>query len=212
MGKRTVIEEEDFMQQAEVEIEMCLDKHQNLSEEEMEEIKAHIKLKTYKKGSILLREGECTDKCYSVFKGCVRQYYLVDGEEKTTFFYTTDQTIFGTSNQDQSVPSKYYLECIEDSVLSITTPESQKVIYAKIPKFEPMARAAMVDELAKYQQMLADYIMRSPEQRYTTLIKERPELLNKVPQHQLASYLGVKPESLSRIRKRITQKQVRKAS
>ena len=61
----------------------------------------------------------------------------------------------------------------------------------------------MESELSKYQEMLATYKTDTPEQRYLNILKFRPELIQRVPQHQLASYIGVKPESLSRIRKRI---------
>ncbi len=207
MDKKISDKKSDLLKEANIEIEMCLETHHKLTEAEMEEIKSHIKINTFEKGTILLREGEYSDKSYSVYKGCVRQYYLVDGEEKTTFFYADGQTIFPHANLEARTPSKYFLDCIEETTLSITSPESEKVIFEKMPKFIPMARASMREELNKYQEMLSTYIMSSPEQRYLDLLKNRPELLNKVPHYQLASYLGVKPESLSRIRKRIMQKQ-----
>lgn len=208
MDKKKETEGMDILKQANIEMEMCLETHQKLSEAEMDEIKKHIHIKTFEKGTILLREGEYSDRCYYNYKGCIRQYYLVDGEDKTTFFYSEGQTIFAPSILNDPSPSKYFLECIEETTVSITSPESESIIFKKIPKFEPMARAAMFEELRKYQEMLAAHIMSTPEQRYKELLEERPELLNKVPHYHLASYLGVKPESLSRIRKRIMQKQV----
>ncbi|MBC8146372.1 MAG: Crp/Fnr family transcriptional regulator, partial [Bacteroidetes bacterium] len=79
-------------------------------------------------------------------------------------------------------------------------------LYQKFPKLEALARSIMEKEMIKYQEMLMLYITDSPEQRYTKLLKNRPELLQRVPQHQIASYIGIKPESLSRIRKRILKK------
>ena len=76
-------------------------------------------------------------------------------------------------------------------------------MYNRFPILESMSRVALVEELNNYQEMLSTYITTSPEERYLNLLKFRPELLNRVPQYQLASYLGVTPESLSRIRKRI---------
>lgn len=207
MEKKNLDRRNEIIEEANVEIEMCIETHQKLTPEEMEEIKSHIKIKTFDKGTIILREGEYSDKCYYTYKGCIRQYHLQDGEEKTTFFYTEGQSIFASSNIEKPTASKFYLECIEETTVSITSPESEKVIFKKIPKFEPMARAALHEELTKFKDMLSTYIMSSPEKRYLELIENRPELLDKVPHYQLASYLGVKPESLSRIRKRIMQKQ-----
>jgi len=162
-----------------------------------------ITIQTYKKGEHLLREGEICAKSYSIVSGCVRQYYLVDGEEKTTFFYTKGQSIFSPNSTSERIPAKYYLSCVEYTTLSIITLENQKEMYARFPMLESMSRMSLQEELNNYQEMLATYITTNPEERYLNLLKHRPELLHRVPQYQLASYLGVTPESLSRIRKRI---------
>lgn len=162
-----------------------------------------ITIQTYKKGEHLLREGEVSAKSYSIVSGCVRQYYLVDGEEKTTFFYTENQSIFSPNSTLERIPAKYYLSCVEYTTLSILTLENQQEMYKRFPILESMSRMSLQEELNNYQEMLATYITTNPEERYLNLLKFRPELLNRVPQYQLASYLGVTPESLSRIRKRI---------
>lgn len=162
-----------------------------------------ITIKTYKKGEHLLRKGEVSAKSYSIVSGCVRQYYLVDGEEKTTFFYTEGQSIFSPNIDSERIPAKYYLSCVEYTTLSIMSLENQKEMYRRFPMLESMSRMSLLEELNNYQEMLATYITTNPEERYLNLLKFRPELLNRVPQYQLASYLGVTPESLSRIRKRI---------
>ncbi|WP_212748457.1 Crp/Fnr family transcriptional regulator [Maribacter algarum] len=162
-----------------------------------------ITIKAYKKGEHLLREGEVSAKSYSIVSGCVRQYYLVDGEEKTTFFYTEGQSIFSPNSSSERIPAKYYLSCVEYTTLSIMSLENQKEMYKRFPMLESMSRMSLQEELNNYQEMLATYITTNPEERYLNLLKFRPELLNRVPQYQLASYLGVTPESLSRIRKRI---------
>ena len=75
-----------------------------------------------------------------------------------------------------------------------------------MPRMETLNRMGVEMELQKSQEALADYILTSPEERYLNLLQTRPDLLDRVPQYQLASYLGVTPESLSRIRKRIMMK------
>jgi len=177
-----------------------------LSPEEIKFIKDRNPVKFFKKGTILLKEGEYSDLCYYNFEGCVRQYYIIDGLEKTTFFYTEGFAISPLTTTSKDTPSKYYLECIEDCNLSVTTRASEQELYQKFPRLESMCRKETERELGRYQELLASYITSSPEERYLNLLKNRPELLNRVPQHQIASYLGVKPESLSRIRKRLSSK------
>lgn len=174
-----------------------------LSESEAIEIIKLLKIKSFKKGALLLKEGQVAKLCYFVLKGCVRQYFLVDGEEKTTNFFTEGQPVTPYEGTYKRKASKYYLACIEDTILTVGTPEDEKLFFEKFPHLEPVSRLAVEEELGKSQDMLTSYILSSPEERYLNLLKTRPELLERVPQYQLASYLGVTPESLSRIRKRI---------
>lgn len=74
------------------------------------------------------------------------------------------------------------------------------------PKFNQLAIMIMEEELSVYQELLANFVMLSPEQRYQKLLETQPDLLLRIPQQYLATYLGVRPETLSRIRKRITDK------
>jgi len=178
----------------------------SMTKEEINFIKERTPIKFFKKGTILLREGEVSDKSYFTFEGCVRQYYLMDGIEKTTFFFTEGHSISSFQSSSQQTPSKHYLECVEDCKLSVSSLKNEEEMYHRFPRFKMMCLKESERQLGNYQEMLAHYITSSPEERYLNLLKSRPELLNRVPQHQIASYLGVKPESLSRIRKRISLK------
>lgn len=174
-----------------------------LSEAEAREIVKIMKVRSFKKGTVLLREGQVTKLCYFVLKGCIRQYFLVDGEEKTTNFYTEGQPVTSYEGTYKRASSKYYLACVEDVLVSVGTPEDEAAFFEKFPRLEPARQMAVEEELGKSQDALTSYILNSPEERYLHLLKTRPDLLDRVPQYQLASYLGVTPESLSRIRKRI---------
>lgn len=186
------------------EVIRCMSDCISLTEEQKRTIAELIYVKKFKKGTILLKPGNIPDSCYHVFKGCVRQYYLNDGEEKTAFFYTEDQSII--IGNPSTKPVKYYLECVEDCTLSITTFENERELYRRYPQFETLCREGVEEELDKWKDVLATFMTTSPEERYLNLLENRPGLLDRVPQYQLASYLGVKPESLSRIRKRISVK------
>ena len=91
-------------------------------------------------------------------------------------------------------------------MLTVVTPEEERRLFAQFPHFETISRAAVEEELGKTQEQLSSVLLRTPEERYRELLDTRPDLLDRVPQYQLASYLGVTPESLSRIRKRLQTK------
>ena len=177
------------------------------SGEELEILRENIKVKTFPKGTLLVEEGGYPSDCYFVLQGCVRKYYLVDGEEKTTAFYTEGQPINVTTGQQRKNPCTYNLECLEDTLVTTGNAEEEAAFFARFPRFETICRVQTEEMLGELEATMAQYMISSPEQRYLSLLKTRPELLARVPQYHLASYIGVKPESLSRIRKRILQRQ-----
>lgn len=95
---------------------------------------------------------------------------------------------------------------MEDSILTVSNADMEIEINSKFPKFELMCRKMSEELLAKKQIDFDDYKISSPEQRYLNLLQKRPDLIQRVPQQQLASYLGIKPQSLSRLRARILEK------
>ena len=184
------------------EIYEYLSKYIPITEELEEELSKIEFIKRFGIGTILLEEGKISNECFFIIKGCIRSYYLKDGEEKTTEFYTEEQAVI-PSAYGNKIPSEYYLECIEDTIAGVGTPELETEIYQKFPQLESLNRALGEAIMAKTQNTFAEYKMASPEERYLTLLKNRPDLVQRAPQHQIANYLGIKPESLSRIRKRI---------
>ena len=182
-----------------------LSKHTPLSDELITTLSENLVVKSYNKGTILLNEGDLSNECYLILKGCVRSYLIKDGEEKTVEFYTEEQPVspvnFGTN-----LPSEYYLECLEDTIACVSNPQQESEMFQQFPQIESASRVMMEEIMANYQTSFADFRTTSAEGRYLKLIKERPDLIQRVPQYQLASYLGIKPESLSRIRKRLSKK------
>ncbi|MEL6253230.1 MAG: Crp/Fnr family transcriptional regulator [Bacteroidota bacterium] len=174
----------------------------SLSEEEVELIKQEDIIREYRKGDILLREGEIAKECFLVLKGCVKRYYLDDGEEKIMEFYTENDPIAPVSYTTKE-PSQYFISCVEPSVISTGTEERTQRFLQEFPRFVPIFVKIGDSLSAKKQVSLDEYKNLSPEDRYQKLLETRPDLVNRVPQYMIASYLGIKPESLSRIRKRI---------
>lgn len=163
---------------------------------------------SFKKGTLLLEEGQKSNNGYFVLKGCIRTYYVIDGDEKTTAFYTELEGFTPPSVVDKK-PSELYVSCVEDSILTISDPSMEDEIFQKFPKFETMCRVLSEELLAKQQLNFDTFKTSSPEQRYLKLVETRPDLIQRVPQYQLASFLGIKPQSLSRLRARVLEKNKR---
>lgn len=177
----------------------------SLSEDEKKVIISLDIFRSFKKGTLLLREGENSKAGYFVLKGCLRTYYIIDGEEKTTAFHTEMEGITPHSVIN-NLPSEYYIACVEDSLVTVSNPDMEVEIFAKFPKFETLCRLLSEELLAKKQIDFDQFKTSSPEQRYLNLLQNRPDLIQRVPQYQLASFLGIKPQSLSRLRARILEK------
>ncbi|MFY7910234.1 MAG: Crp/Fnr family transcriptional regulator [Emticicia sp.] len=177
-----------------------------LSEAEAKAIHDSAVVKEYEKNTVLLKEGQITKNTYFVFRGLIRQYSLVDGEEKTAAFFTENQWVISLTGLNEEKVSTFYWVCEEDCVLLIGNDNSAQDLFKSHPRLESIARKIVENTFAEYQQTMMAYLNDTPEQRYLRLIESRPDLIQRIPQYQLASYLGVKPESLSRIRKRLALK------
>jgi len=182
-----------------------ISKYISLIEDEKNAILSLDLFRAVKKGTILLKEGQKSQNDYFVLKGCIRKYYIIDGEEKTTAFFT-EMEVLTPHCVISKTPSEYYISCIEDTILAVTNPDMGVEINTKFPKFELMCRILSEELLAKHQINFDEFKTSSPEQRYLNLLQNRPDLIQRVPQHQLASFLGIKPQSLSRLRARIMEK------
>lgn len=177
-----------------------------LTEEEEKAIKESSVIRNFEKGTFLLQEGQLASNTYFVFSGLIRQFSLVDGEEKTTAFFTENQWVISLNSFDEPKPSNHFWICEENCVLLIGNDASAQNFFKIHPRLESIARKIIENTFAEYQQTITNYLTDSPEQRYLRLIETKPDLVQRIPQYQLASFIGVKPESLSRIRKRLTKK------
>ena len=182
-----------------------ISKYVSLTEDEKNAILSLDVFRSVKKGTVLLKEGQKSEDEYFILKGCIRKYYIINGEEKTTAFFTEMEGLTPHCAIN-NVPSEYYVSCVEDTLLTIANKEVGVELFNTIPKFQEMCRIWSEELVAKQQINLDEFKTSSPEQRYLNLQQKRPELIERVPQQQLASYLGIKPQSLSRLRARILEK------
>lgn len=182
-----------------------ISKYIHLDDNEKKAITSLDIFHTIKKGHLLLKQGDISNQGYFVLKGCIRTYYIIDGEEKTTAFHTEMEGITPQCLIDKK-PSEYYISSVEDSILLISSPDMEAEMFQKFPKFESLCRILSEELVSKQQIDFDNFKISSPEERYLNLVDKRPDLIQRVPQHQLASFLGIKPQSLSRIKARIIEK------
>ncbi|MCB9234143.1 MAG: Crp/Fnr family transcriptional regulator [Bacteroidia bacterium] len=155
------------------------------------------------RGTILVREGEVPADCYFVLKGLVRQYQFIDGNERTTEFYTETHGIVSSRHYTEQTLSPFFLECMEDCLLIAGNMEIDEANYREFPELREITRHMLEQDLNRSKEDHARFILSSPADRYVHFMETRKDLSNRVPLHQIASYLGMTAESLSRIRKRI---------
>ncbi len=180
----------------------------NFSEKEWEVVNGLNLFRYFKKGSYLLRNGQFSETSYYVIKGCLVSYYKIDDEERITDFYA-EKDLFTPSCITTKKPSTSYLVCLEDSLVSIGNPENEKIMLDNFPRFEQLCRISTEKSLLKQRIEFDQFKFASSEERYINFAKTRPSLLRRVPQYQIASYLGLTPQSLSRIRRRLLKVEVK---
>ncbi len=178
-------------------------KFTRLTEEEVGALTDSIVIKEIDKGDFLLREGQRNTNTFFILTGLVRQYKVINGEEITTNFFGEGQWIIALTSFSEDTISSDYLVCEERTSVVVGNEQKAQEIFRKFPRLETVSRAVMETVFAEQQKMFTSYLTDTPEQRYLSLLKERPDIIQRVPQYHIASYIGVKPESLSRIRKRI---------
>jgi CRP-like cAMP-binding protein len=177
----------------------------DLDDAERWRLAEELPVREYPKGSVLLRQGDVPDSCYFVLEGCVRQYSTgEDGTETSIEFFTEEEAVEVFQDQAERRPSEYGLVCLEDSVLLVGDLKTVHSTYARFPKLVSITRAMTERNYARTREAFAAFKASSPEERYRSLLERRPGLLDRVPHYLVASYLGVTPESLSRIRKRVS--------
>ena len=151
----------------------------------------------------LAEEGKIAREIYFINKGLIRLYYTKDGQEITGFIF--QEGLFASSYDSflREVPGIQTLEAIEDCELLVINKRTLDKLYDELPKMHILVRKVAEQRFINAQAILSSFILDSPEERYRKFESEHGDLLLRVPHHIVASYLGITPVSLSRIRKRL---------
>jgi CRP-like cAMP-binding protein len=160
-----------------------------------------LKVKKLKKKQYLLQEGDIARHEYFVTKGCLRTYTIDEkGQEHIIQFaienwWTGDMYSFLTQN-----PAKYTIDALEDSELLCLEKSALEELYIKVPKFEKFFRHLLQNAFVSLQERVLGNLSQPADERYCTFITKYSDMEKRLPLKQIASYLGITPESLSRIR------------
>ena len=156
--------------------------------------------------SILLREGEISQRAFLIVKGCLRLWFNNKGKDVTFQFILENQIVASAESYRKNLPSIFTIETLESCqllTLAKTDFESMMAELQTIPAAMRQHIDALFERQLHYMRHFMSFIRDTPEERYRNLIQERPELIQRVPLRYIASYLGITPVSLSRIRARI---------
>jgi CRP-like cAMP-binding protein len=176
-----------------------------LDETDRQLIRKLTRIEHYPKGTLVVAEGDVARESWLVIQGCVRAFHRAHGGDQTVAFYTEFHPAIPPT-YGNNTPSPVGFECLEDVVASATTPEEEARGLAEHPRFEAICRVMGEALMASLQQTQIEILTRTPEQRYLDLVARRPDLLQRVPQYHIATFLGIQPETLSRIRRRLSRR------
>lgn len=159
------------------------------------------------KGEFLFREGDLCEFVGLTLKGCLRTFFLKDGKELTLFFHPENHVLGDYQNFRLQRPACFSCQAIEDSEILIV---NQQVFQAleKAPDGQKLLKLVVEHLGFRLRDRLMSLYRDTPEQRYLHLLKTEPDLLQRIPQRYLASHLGIEPESLSRLKRRIYQQSI----
>ena len=174
------------------------------SEEEGEAFKKILRIKTLKKNDHILIEGDFCNYGIFIEKGCLRYYYMVEGVESTGNFFFENDWYADCESFLYDKPSLQNIEALEDCVLYLAYKDDFDKLVSEYPVFNNFMRAMLERTIKGMTGKSMSMTLLSPEDRYLRFIKHCPRVVERVSLKYIASYLGIKPESLSRIRTRLT--------
>lgn len=152
--------------------------------------------------TILLKEGQISNYMYFVKKGCLRLWLNNEGNDVTVQFFFENQAVSSFESFLERKPNLFTLESIEPSTVVSLSRDSFDLLLNHYPDLKDVFHEILLRRMGHYAKLFLSRIKNNPQKRYEELLQENPEILQRVPQHYIASYLGITPISLSRIKNR----------
>lgn len=152
--------------------------------------------------TILLKAGETAKYVFLIKKGCLRQWFNKDGKDITLQFFFEGQPVSSIDSFMNGQPSLFTIESIEPSTIIAISKDNLEKLKNAVPDLNTYLQDFFFERFRNYSQLFLSRIKDSPKERYDDLVKNQLDLIKRVPQHYIASYLGITPISLSRIRNR----------
>lgn len=183
----------------------------DIDEKELSAIIENCTIKTVKKDQFLLRENENCKHTFFVEKGLLRQYSIdKKGKEHTLYFAPENWFVTDRESAYFNKPSAYFIQALEDSQVVLIDGDFLQLLSNKIPKFIDFNNRLLHNHIRHLQNRVNLLLSAVAEDRYSQFVTMYPDILLRVPQAMVASYLGITPESLSRVRKELAQKNFKK--
>lgn len=176
----------------------------NVEEKELVRAKFHPRL--FRKRQYLLQEGDICTQLYFVVRGCVRLYKTAeDGNIHILQFAAENNWVNDLGSFHQVIRSALNIDALEDTVVLQISHDNLISLYLQSPKFDRIFRVLLENSYIRLQQRLLQNISSTAEERYHTFLEIYPYLMNRLSQVQIASFLGITPEFLSRLRNRLSK-------
>ena len=153
---------------------------------------------------LLVNVGHVCREAYFINKGCARLYFIKEGEEISANFIFENGFISSYESYLLKTPSRQAIETLEDCELVVFKKDALDELSNRYPKFHIFSKLIAEMAFVILQRRASSFILDSPEERYLSMLQQHPLIAERVPQHMIASYLGITPVSLSRLRKRIS--------
>ena len=163
----------------------------------------------YPSRTILLQEGKKAQNYYFVTQGCLRLWFDNNGKDTTVQFFFENEGVASLESFQKNIPSMFTIETIEPSTIQVLPKAVFNEMLKDLDQNPDFLKALMDISFTRQLHYMHEFLSRirdTPLQRYTNLLKERPHIIRRVPQHYIASYLGITPVHLSRIKNSLTRK------
>jgi len=178
-----------------------------LKREEKELVEAKFHPHTFAKKQFVLQQGKICDHFDFVVKGCLRLFKVDEKGDYHVFqFATENYWILDLTSFHKRIPSTLNIEALEDTLVLRITHRDLLDLYIKAPKFDRIFRVLLENHFMQQQERIGQLFSSTAEERYLSFLEQYPHLFNRIPNTQIASYLGITPEFLSKIRKNLQSK------